>query len=630
MADLRPQIDTFKLDVHRDSTDFRDRIYEPALIPLKREIVPKPNDVTVLDQGREGACTGFGLAAVINFLNKQRLGLGIIDDAPAVSARMLYEMARRYDRWPGENYEGSSARGVMKGWHKHGVCPEADWKYEVDKPGSLTAKREQRALQFPLGAYYRVQAERVEMQAALNEVGAILATAKVHAGWETNAVKDGLIRPNDKNIGGHAFAIIGYTNKGFIVQNSWGDDWGGYESSKGLLKGCAIWTYEDFEENLMDAWVARMALPMQPLKEQVGDAIIQTSSGPERSIPGPDTREIRLHYLHIDDGQFDSFGKYASDEDQLDEVLEHASKAEHILLYAHGGLNSVNAAASRARKWRDVFKRNGIHEIHFIWETGWLEELRDVLLGKEEDLEARVGGRLSSWWDRLIEKKFWFVGNALWFEMISDAEMAFDGSSSIGSRRPAGVRTLNKLSSAIDTNKTQLHLAGHSAGSIWHAHLLDQWSELDGPAIENLFLFAPACTYDLFDDSIAPHIEADRVRNFSLFNLDDQTEQDDTVLLYRKSLLYLLSNSFQKRKYQLNGPSIPILGMEKYYNDKDARWAAIGDKAEVFNTKDHPNVTASSSHGGFDDDLATMNQMLKSILGDAYKAKEAFKQHELD
>ena len=29
---------------------------------------------------------------------------------------MLYEMARRYDEWPGENYEGSSARGAMKGW----------------------------------------------------------------------------------------------------------------------------------------------------------------------------------------------------------------------------------------------------------------------------------------------------------------------------------------------------------------------------------------------------------------------------------------------------------------------------------------------------------------------------------
>ena len=49
-------------------------------------------------------------------------------------------MARRYDEWPGEDYTGSSARGAMKGWHKHGVCAEAEWRYEADvaAAGGLT------------------------------------------------------------------------------------------------------------------------------------------------------------------------------------------------------------------------------------------------------------------------------------------------------------------------------------------------------------------------------------------------------------------------------------------------------------------------------------------------------------
>ena len=66
---------------------------------------------------------------------------------------MLYEMARQHDRWPGEDYEGSSARGAMKGWHKHGVCGEEDWPYKPNSPGSLTALRQQKALQHTLGAY---------------------------------------------------------------------------------------------------------------------------------------------------------------------------------------------------------------------------------------------------------------------------------------------------------------------------------------------------------------------------------------------------------------------------------------------------------------------------------------------
>ena len=39
---------------------------------------------------------------------------------------MLYEMARKYDEWPGEHYEGSSARGGMKGWMAHGVVNNAE------------------------------------------------------------------------------------------------------------------------------------------------------------------------------------------------------------------------------------------------------------------------------------------------------------------------------------------------------------------------------------------------------------------------------------------------------------------------------------------------------------------------
>ncbi len=53
------------LNVLSDAPDIRDRAYEPALIALAREVKSPANRV-VLDQGVEGACTGFGLAAVID------------------------------------------------------------------------------------------------------------------------------------------------------------------------------------------------------------------------------------------------------------------------------------------------------------------------------------------------------------------------------------------------------------------------------------------------------------------------------------------------------------------------------------------------------------------------------------
>ena len=50
----------------RDSLDFRDWIYEPALVPLADSRVPTKRWMQTLDQGEEGACTGFALAGVVN------------------------------------------------------------------------------------------------------------------------------------------------------------------------------------------------------------------------------------------------------------------------------------------------------------------------------------------------------------------------------------------------------------------------------------------------------------------------------------------------------------------------------------------------------------------------------------
>ena len=71
-----------------DVPDQRDWMYEPPLIQLREALSP-PENLHILDQKSEGACTGFAVAAVINGLY-QRAGQGV-----RVSPRMLYEMAKR-------------------------------------------------------------------------------------------------------------------------------------------------------------------------------------------------------------------------------------------------------------------------------------------------------------------------------------------------------------------------------------------------------------------------------------------------------------------------------------------------------------------------------------------------------
>ena len=91
---------------------------------------------------------------MINYLRWRMLGLP--EQLPSVSARMLYDMARRYDEYEGEDYEGSSCRGALKGWSRHGVCLEEDWAYRAGgavrpRPGWV-----ERAIEQTLGVYYRI------------------------------------------------------------------------------------------------------------------------------------------------------------------------------------------------------------------------------------------------------------------------------------------------------------------------------------------------------------------------------------------------------------------------------------------------------------------------------------------
>lgn len=612
MVDTLPVKNGRVLNAVSDSTDFRDIIYQPQLTQLAKEVIPDTSCIKIRDQGTEGACTGFGLGAVIDYLNHLRVKAGILDSFEKVSTRMLYEMARKHDRWPGEDYDGSSARGAMKGWSKNGVCTDKLWPYSVSDQGYLTQQKQVSALKYPLGAYNRVLKNRTAMQAALNEIPAIYVTANVHDGWFNP--QGGRIEYHEEVDGGHAFAILGYTAEGFIVQNSWGKSWGGLDLGGVTQQGLAIWSYRDFEKNMRDAWVARMALPLESVEYIGGYDFSQGNSGSMRVEKAPPRDQIYKHYIHIDDGYFDPYGNYPTLEKDIDSIIAHALEGDHVMFYAHGGLNSVKSAAQRVAMWRNRLEENNIRELHFIWETGLLEEIRDVLLGKQKHAEDRVGG-LSNWWDKLLEKLTHPLGRPIWKEMISDAVIAFKDEDKAGSSIVQ--KFIDAYNALPEPDRPTIQFVGHSAGSVWFSHMLQRWKQhSNAPVIDNLILFAPACTVDLFETHIKPVMQMNLIKKLSHFLLSDRRERDDhTGYVYRKSLLYLVSNSFQKPSRHLFKKGVPLMGMMKF--EKELKQASAGIAIGT-HVAGESALTESATHGGFDNDLATMNSMLRLVCGNNF------------
>lgn len=651
-------------DARPDRVDFRDRAYTPPLLALPAQS-PDPATLKklmrdmaarglVLDQLKEGACTGFGLAGVINHMAWRRAKLSA-DKPVSVSPRMLYQLARQYDEWPGEDYDGSSCRGAMKGWHRHGVCNAQLWPYANARGQFVKPKTgwEEDAATRPLGAYYRVdKASIADMQAAIFEVGAIYVSADVHEGWAIDPAKSPPLIPCQKKAtGGHAFALVGYTPEGFIVQNSWGPEWG--------CKGFAILGYEDWVLHGGDAWVAAMGAPMigalagntrssQGLRDRQAtpaSAIAPASAADPRVLPWSEAQAYAHSVVLGNNGEPQN--RYIDVPDAAAALRRAVYSAPlawlkaqvqpRLVIYAHGGLNDEAASIARIRVLAPYFAANGLYPLFLTWRTGVLESI----VGMLDDTLAKLYGAdlVASGWqwareqaDRAIEA---LAERALvkpvWVQIKQNAESAALGGSGLWQIADQ-LRALVKALPAL-----QIHLVGHSAGAILLGYLLDLCAADPRLAVRSVSLFAPACTVGFANHHYLPAAEngvlaADRLH---VDVMSDERELGDTVGPYGKSLLYLVSRALE------SAHKTPLLGMEaawtqrvgiskKIWNDSPAinadlaQWRAFVKEGEVvldvhtekmIRSGRAPGQSIALAHGSFDNDIDVIGAMLTRILG---------------
>ena len=344
---------------------------------------------------------------------------------------------------------------------------------------------------------------------------------------------------------------------------------------------------------------------------------------------------LRPHLVNLSMGRFSGEGEAATSpadvdalfEQHLPQALAQAKQAGHklrLLFYAHGGLVSEARGLQIAAKHIDWWRQNGVYPVYFIWETGLFETLGNLLQRAQAGGARALGRDLFDFTsDPLIEVAARALrGPSIWGSMKASAEHAMDAPAPAN---PEGggafyvARHLKRFCNAHGAD-VELHAVGHSAGSIFHCHFLPLARGLGVPTFDSAHFLAPAVRVDTFKEHLGAAIGNDgAVRHLTLFTMQkDHERADNCAQVYRKSLLYLIYYALENRR------ATPILGLEdSLRGDRDLKalfgldgGAPAASEVVWSVTPEDTGRAASRSqtHGGFDDDAATMNSVARRIL----------------
>jgi len=615
-----------------DQLDFRDRLYQPPVSLQPAKSVLPGSWLPIKNQKNTNACTGFALSTVIEYL----LLKGRREENPAVSPFMLYSMARRYDEIPEPRNAdvklsdtGSTLRGALKGWYKQGSCANKLWP-DIDMPKATNKVSTDwwiDAVKRPLGAYYRVDPLSItDMHVALNDLGVLYASAVCHSGWEEdkNATRRSTppkrwsdiwqipCRRGESTDGGHAFAIVGYNEDGFLIHNSWGVDWG--------TAGYAILTYSDWQQNAMDCWAPQIGVVTAEHRAIASSTTLRTDKSGSVVLATSEVlanREIAPFIVDVgNNGELNQTGDFRTGVDDVRALADfHVGEARKrwglsntepidIAIYAHGGLVAETGAANAARKWIPLLYSNQIFPIFIMWETGFFDTVIDRIEDAAHHVPRSTGGARElldaarRFINQRIERALSAPGTILWNEMKQNAD-ALSGGASPAAGLPMLYEAF-KLSRSL--GPFRLHLIGHSAGAIVHSFVADRLAQV-GLVFASMSLMAPAVRLDTFQKRVLPYLQTDTIDRYLQFSLTEQAEEQDlTCKPYLRSLLYLVSESFEA------GVRTPILGMDRYFQQSGI---AGQDRVTYITTPsaESPNAT----HGGFDDDTAVQKAIVDFV-----------------
>jgi C1A family cysteine protease len=213
-----------------DLPDQRDHLYSAptaflAALPPSTDL--RASCPAVYDQGQLGSCTANAIGAAIEF---DRLRQKLPDFVPS---RLFVYYNERVIEGTVHIDSGAQIRDGIKTVASQGVCPEAEWPYDIAKfTQKPSAQAYKDAATDRAVSYQSLVQDLNQMKGCLASGYPFVFGFTVYESFETVTVAQSghapMPGPGERAIGGHAVMAVGYEDaqQWFLVRNSWGARWG--------------------------------------------------------------------------------------------------------------------------------------------------------------------------------------------------------------------------------------------------------------------------------------------------------------------------------------------------------------------------------------------------------------------
>jgi C1A family cysteine protease len=205
-----------------DERDYRiESIYHtPVSFPTEYSLIDKLKPIR--DQGMQGSCSAMTAAVIKEYQERKDIGF-----TEYMSPQFVYNLRRNKPE------EGMTPRDTMQILHRYGIVSEEQYPYNTTK--EITQELLRRANKHRIRSYARVH----DINGAKSS---IIANGPLYVGMpvydELNNKFWRQTPSHQQFLGGHAIAIVGWNSVGFIIRNSWGEQWG--------RDGYSYYPYEDW------------------------------------------------------------------------------------------------------------------------------------------------------------------------------------------------------------------------------------------------------------------------------------------------------------------------------------------------------------------------------------------------